>query len=375
MWGKVDGAIPNRPSQGPLYCTIPRLHAVHDCAQIIYLDLLNIVHFKQVPSRTDEGLDLTNHSMASLPPQSTASRGRSSHSEQSPGSSSSAESHSLFPSYSSSDRQSLTDSSISMNMPTGEETFSEHSAQPAAQDNASTNEQTTASHATPLDEPRHCWICLADEDDGSEQSNEWRSPCPCNLVAHEECLLEWNADQEATAPNTTALGTKLLCPQCKAEIRIVVPRLDPVVVVTHYIQKAVYTLIIPTAVSTVVGCVYSGAFMYGTNAIYLVFGSAEARRLLSPSIQDLAVQRVMDTNRASVIHRHILKMINPFIPYEAINWKLLLGLPAILPALVLSQTPIADQVFALLPITVSYLELFWKASVGCYHSLVYLVFF
>lgn len=309
------------------------------------------------PLWTGQGLELkssssSSSSMASMPPQSTESRGRSSHSEQSPGASSSADSHGLFPSYSSSEQHSSTDACPSMNAPT-KETPPELNAHHTTPDDASINQQAAASVTTTVDEPRHCWICLADEDDGSEQSHEWRSPCPCNLVAHEECLLEWKADQEATTPNATALGTKLLCPQCKAEIRIVVPSLDPIVVATHYVQRAVYTLIIPAAVSTVVGCVYSGAFMYGTNATYLVFGSSEARRMLSPSMQDLAVQRVMDANRASVIHRHILKMINPFIPYEATSWKLLLGLPAILPALVLSRIPMADQVFALLPITVS----------------------
>jgi hypothetical protein len=75
-------------------------------------------------------------------------------------------------------------------------------------------------------EPRKCWICFNDETEDDENTSEWRSPCPCVLVAHEKCLLDWIADMEAPSSRRRAGGRngKIQCPQCKAEIKLERPR-------------------------------------------------------------------------------------------------------------------------------------------------------
>lgn len=37
---------------------------------------------------------------------------------------------------------------------------------------------------------RRCWVCFEEDKDGSRRG-EWRRPCPCNLEAHESCLVSW----------------------------------------------------------------------------------------------------------------------------------------------------------------------------------------
>jgi len=41
------------------------------------------------------------------------------------------------------------------------------------------------------EENLHCWICLMDEPVTEREAGNWRSPCSCNLTAHEECLFQW----------------------------------------------------------------------------------------------------------------------------------------------------------------------------------------
>lgn len=57
----------------------------------------------------------------------------------------------------------------------------------------------------PAEEVERCWICQCDasEDEGP---TEWRHPCSCTLTAHNECLLEWVASEEA--PKNGDLGCR-----------------------------------------------------------------------------------------------------------------------------------------------------------------------
>lgn len=44
---------------------------------------------------------------------------------------------------------------------------------------------------------KKCWICICDStEDDPDNPPPWRSPCTCNLTAHETCLLDWVADLE-----------------------------------------------------------------------------------------------------------------------------------------------------------------------------------
>lgn len=201
-------------------------------------------------------------------------------------------------------------------------------------------------------EPRHCWICLQDEGVDSPESSQWRSPCPCNLQAHEECLLEWITDiQSPSGAGSRQLSQKILCPQCKSEIKIKRP-LELVVAVTHLFSLIGRQLVIPTGASMIIGCLYSGSMVYGFNAIELIFGAEGARELLfaggnSPSM----IREVIPDSFMNWFYT-IMRLTDPFVP-TAGGGSWVFGVsPLIAPGLLLSRTRIADRTFSLLPILV-----------------------
>ena len=68
---------------------------------------------------------------------------------------------------------------------------------------------------------KKCWICICDStEDDPNNPPVWRAPCTCNLTAHETCLLDWVADLENPKKGSRQATNKILCPQCKSEIKI-----------------------------------------------------------------------------------------------------------------------------------------------------------
>ena len=68
-----------------------------------------------------------------------------------------------------------------------------------------------------------CWICLITADEpppeGTSKHN-WRRPCTCNLVAHQECLLEWATEVSTRPTGSNSRQGHPICPQCKSMIHI-----------------------------------------------------------------------------------------------------------------------------------------------------------
>jgi hypothetical protein len=202
-------------------------------------------------------------------------------------------------------------------------------------------------------EVRTCWICQQEDTDDTPETLDWRTPCPCSLTAHDSCLLEWIANKEAPKPGNIASTKKIFCPQCQAEIKIERPQ-DYLVIAADKVQSVAKIMILPTALSAVLGCFYSGFMVYGMNTLNIVFGPEEATNLLAPSLSDLETSFQIRRRPSTQILQRFIKSIDPFLPISECftNWKLFVGLPLIAPALVLSRTKVADQVFAILPITV-----------------------
>ncbi|MCJ1307495.1 hypothetical protein MMC25_001141 [Agyrium rufum] len=132
-----------------------------------------------------------------------------------------------------------------------------------------------------MQEPRKCWICLVDETEDSTTNSPWRTPCPCNLTAHESCLLDWVADLEApTAQHDSSGGPKKIeCPQCKSTITIARPH--------SYVNKALSTvehaagqLIIPGLAGVVIGSIYSSCWAHGAMSMMLIFGVDDSSQIL-----------------------------------------------------------------------------------------------
>ncbi|EKD13254.1 uncharacterized protein L3040_003054 [Drepanopeziza brunnea f. sp. 'multigermtubi'] len=194
------------------------------------------------------------------------------------------------------------------------------------------------------EDARICWICQSEETEDTPEDGPWRNPCSCSLTAHEHCLLEWVADQEAPKPQILA-APRLHCPQCKDPIKVERPR-NPIVEAFSLVEKLARGLVLPSAISGVMGCAYSGLMIYGVNTTFLVFGAEDAWRLLGAPTGG----RASPGTWRSVVN--LFNTMDPFFPTPQVEAsmkvKLWLSLPLIGPALVFLRTGLADQASALL---------------------------
>lgn len=183
---------------------------------------------------------------------------------------------------------------------------------------------------------KKCWICFADESEDTPQTSRWRSPCPCALVAHEECLLDWIADMESPSSRKRSLAPpKLLCPQCKTEIHLARPW-DPVVELVKSLDRATAKIVGPAAVFIALNTIQLAFTEHGIHSIFAVFGSEDAHRITDPFVNP--------DRRAE------LWTLPQFIQDVGEHWRLRLGLPLITPMLILSRTSLADSILPVLPI-------------------------
>ena len=132
---------------------------------------------------------------------------------------------------------------------------------------------------------KKCWICICDstEDDASKPP-KWRSPCGCNLTAHEDCLLDWVADLEnPTNRKRNPPPSKILCPQCKSEIKIARPK-NYVVETVRAVDRTIGRLVIPGLGLSLFGTIWTGFCVHGITAVHIVFGQRDARMILHSAV-------------------------------------------------------------------------------------------
>lgn len=199
----------------------------------------------------------------------------------------------------------------------------------------------------PARDVRRCWVCMGDETDDTTENNVWRSPCPCSLTAHETCLLEWIADKEAPPPGQMAHTHEIKCPQCQAPIKVQRPR-DVLVSAVDGVRMVARTLVLPTAMLALGGCVYSGFVSYGANAMAMVFGTEAMDAILAARTSD----SLGNTNAVSrwIYHTGILGQFFPFFPRarQGGSAPYFLGLPMIAPSLIALRTRYGEMCFSLL---------------------------
>lgn len=125
---------------------------------------------------------------------------------------------------------------------------------------------------------KKCWICVGDttEDDPTNPP-VWRSPCKCSLTAHEDCLLDWVADLENPSNRRTSTD-KILCPQCKSEIKIARPK-NYAVDAVKSLDRAFGRLVLPGLGTSILGTIFAGCWIHGFQSVYVVFGRPDAERL------------------------------------------------------------------------------------------------
>jgi len=124
---------------------------------------------------------------------------------------------------------------------------------------------------------KKCWICIGEStEDDPDNPPVWRSPCKCNLTAHETCLLDWVADLEN--PKKDRVTSRIECPQCKSEIKIARPN-SYIVKATRATNHALGQLVLPGVGGLVFGSIWAGAWIHGFQSVYLVFGEPDSRRI------------------------------------------------------------------------------------------------
>ncbi|KAG9669319.1 hypothetical protein KCU99_g8065, partial [Aureobasidium melanogenum] len=181
---------------------------------------------------------------------------------------------------------------------------------------------------------KKCWICFSDESEDGPETSAWRDPCPCALVAHEACLLDWIADMESPTTRKRTLGPPaIVCPQCKSSIKLVRPR-DPIVEVVRALERLAAKAVAPAALTVAFSAVVHACAVHGLYTVTSIFGPQDSRRILQPLIDNIwTAARPIDQLRNFMQH-----------------WRLRIGLPLITPLLILSRTTLADSILPVLPI-------------------------
>ncbi|KAK7516554.1 hypothetical protein IWZ03DRAFT_378395 [Phyllosticta citriasiana] len=266
--------------------------------------------------------------MASLPHHPTSQR-RLSHRE--PGSSSDATvppaDHETF------STTSVDSDTILFN--SARQPLSQEASTPQAQAASAAPRQPAADN----EELRRCWICFNDENEDGPGSSAWRSPCPCALVAHEDCLLDWVASQEApNARRQAGSGSKITCPQCKNEIHLKRPR-SLVVEGVRAIEKFTGYFVLPGTVGVLGYTVFQACFMHGVGTVYAVFGVRDGIRILQPLYQSPFWN---GRGHESVA----LTAMSRFFQHARLHF----GLATIPPILIASRLSIADSILPILPV-------------------------
>ncbi|PSN66622.1 hypothetical protein BS50DRAFT_370244 [Corynespora cassiicola Philippines] len=186
-------------------------------------------------------------------------------------------------------------------------------------------------------EPRKCWICFNDETEDDETTSEWRSPCPCVLVAHERCLLDWIADMEAPSSRRRAGNRvgKIQCPQCKSEIRLERPR-SFIVDSVRAVERMTGMMLLPGFIFVTATAAYSTLKLAGIYTINQIFGREDGLLILHPLYEvPTAVGSSMGDRLLEGLRQH---------------WRLDIGLPLIPAVLVASRTTLADSFLPFLPL-------------------------
>lgn len=155
---------------------------------------------------------------------------------------------------------------------------------------------------------RRCWICFGEDTDSD---GRWVKPCPCSLVSHEQCLLDWIAENQKEGISPMK---KVYCPQCA----------HPYYLFEHHsLSLRCLELLQRVAQSTApylmvvgLGCsIIVAASTYGVYAVLTLFGAKEGEKMLGSTSEW--------------------------------TWRTFLGLPSIPVALVASRLRLADGVLPL----------------------------
>lgn len=218
-----------------------------------------------------------------------------------------------------------------------------------AQESQQTNQSQSNAGAESEESVKKCWICFSDSTEDTPTTSAWRSPCPCALVAHEECLLDWIADMEAPnnrRANRSVGPTKIECPQCKTEIKLARPR-DLIVEGVRGLERLGSQLVTPGSLTVLAASLYNSSLVWGIHSIYAVFGEKDGFRILAP----ILINRIRPPTTLYIgSGRSMVQQLLNVAVEQLQHWRLYVGLPLITPMLILSRTSLADSILPVMPI-------------------------
>lgn len=128
----------------------------------------------------------------------------------------------------------------------------------------------------PQNEPKHCWICFANEDD--DYSAQWVTPCKCRGTAkwvHKVCLQRW-IDEKQHGNSSIEVA----CPQCNNSYIIRYPNSGLFVRILDTIDRIICKACPFIAGGILVGSVYWTAVTYGAVTIMQVLGHKEGLNVM-----------------------------------------------------------------------------------------------
>ncbi|KAJ1979612.1 hypothetical protein H4R34_002755 [Dimargaris verticillata] len=165
----------------------------------------------------------------------------------------------------------------------------------------------TLSTARSLAEPRRCWICLGDD---SDSSGAWVQPCPCSLVCHQYCLLNWITERQRDDPDA----------ECQARYRLVEYK-SLLYKLLRHVDAAINKLVTTAVVLGLSSCALICLTTYGAYAVLTFYGTREGERLLGAP--------------------------NPW------GWRTWLGLPTVPLILIASRMSTFDIILPIIPLLIS----------------------
>ncbi|KAI9892394.1 MAG: hypothetical protein M1814_001596 [Vezdaea aestivalis] len=197
------------------------------------------------------------------------------------------------------------------------------------------------------DDVRRCWICMEDETEDTPESSPWRAPCPCALKAHEECLLDWISEIRTPAGGPQqGRSKKILCPQCKSEIRVERAR-SRLVSLASRGNKFMDRLWTPGIIGVLSGSLLTTCMVYGLGTVYTIFGPEDAAQILG--VLDHRAYRSLEILGFDL--GHVARVLFPYGWFTSHNhWRLSIGLPLIPIALITSRIREATWLFVAFPV-------------------------
>ncbi|KAI9265652.1 hypothetical protein EDC94DRAFT_42403 [Helicostylum pulchrum] len=121
------------------------------------------------------------------------------------------------------------------------------------------------------DTNKRCWICFGEDTDSV---GRWVNPCNCSLVSHEQCLLDWIAENQKMTPLK-----KVTCPQCSSSYYLSEKHSLPLVLMS-IVDSLVHTAA-PYITVLGLGCsLLITSTTFGAYTVLTLFGTKQGEKLI-----------------------------------------------------------------------------------------------